>query len=80
MHRHVCIEAYNAPITSTAVEITIIISISVLLYAYVVIIDIHVCLCSALLLWPQKHPQNRSFCEIKDFHSTPWACQLRCGA
>ena len=61
MHRQACIEAYNAPITSTAVEITIIILISVLLYAYVVIIDIHACLCSALLLWPQKHPRNRSF-------------------
>ena len=61
MHRHACIEAYNAPITSAAVEIAIIISISVLLYAYVVIIDIHACLCSSLLLWPQKHPRNRSF-------------------
>ena len=61
MHRHARIEAYDAPITSTAVEITIIISISVLLYAYVVIIDIHACLCSALMLWPQKRPRNRSF-------------------
>ena len=61
MHRHARIEAYDAPITSTAVEITIIISISVFLYAYVVIIDIHACLCSTLLLWPQKRPRNRSF-------------------
>ena len=62
MHRHACIEAYNAPITSTAVEITIIILISVLLYAYVVIIGIHACLCLALLIWSQKHPRNHSFC------------------
>ena len=61
MHRHACIEAYDAPITSAAVETAIIISISILLYAYVAVIDIHACLYSALLLWPQKHPRNRSF-------------------
>ena len=61
VHRHACIEVYNVPMTSDAVEITIIITISVLLYACVVIIGIHACLCLALLLWPQKHPQNRSF-------------------
>ena len=32
MHRHACIEVYNAPITSTAVKIIIIIAIPVLLY------------------------------------------------
>ena len=60
MHRHACIEAYDAPITSTAVETAIIILISVLLYAYVVTIDIHACLCLVLLLWSQNHPQNHS--------------------
>ena len=61
MHRHACIEVYNAPITSTAVKIIIIIAIPVLLYTSVVIIEIHACLCSALPLWSQKLPQNRSF-------------------
>ena len=61
MHRHACIEVYNAPMTSTAVKITIIIAILVLLYTYVVIIEIHACLCSKLLPWSQKLPRNRSF-------------------
>ena len=61
MHRHACIEVYNAPMTLDAVEITIIIVISVLLSACVVIIGIHSCLCSALLPWSQKHPRNHSF-------------------
>ena len=61
MHRHACIEVYNAPMTSTAVKITIIIAISVLLYTNVVTIEIHACLCSKLLPWPQKLPRNRSF-------------------
>ena len=61
MHRHACIEVYNAPMTSTAVKITIIIVISVLLYTNVVIIEIHACLYSKLLPWSQKLPRNRSF-------------------
>jgi hypothetical protein len=59
MHRHACIEVYNAPMTSTAVKITIIIVILVLLYTNVVIIEIHACLCSKLLPWSQKLPRNR---------------------